>query len=90
MQPKTVPPEAEIAQSQEMARLKAWLLDANPALAEVGWDTNLIAENVLDSLQMVSFLLYIEEVRGREIAEHMIRPECFRSLRAIFDNFLRS
>ncbi|HYU34100.1 MAG TPA: acyl carrier protein [Thermoanaerobaculia bacterium] len=73
-----------------MARVKAWLLSVNREAGDVGWDTDLIAERVLDSLQMVNFLLYIEEVRGREIGEQMIRPECFQSLRAIYDNFFRT
>jgi acyl carrier protein len=84
------PLEPDIGQSREMARVKAWLLTVNKEAGEVGWDTDLIAEGILDSLQMVNFLLYIEEVRGREIREQMIRPECFQSLRAIYENFFRA
>ncbi|HEV7517954.1 MAG TPA: hypothetical protein VGR07_16770 [Thermoanaerobaculia bacterium] len=89
MQPNPEP-ALPIEQSREMARIKAWLLNVNPEMGEVSWETQLIAERVLDSLQMVSFLLFIEEVRGREIPEAMIRPECFASLQSIFDNFFQT
>lgn len=50
-------------------------------------DANLITEGALDSLEMVNFLLYIEEIRGEEIPEELIQPSNFASLRVICDKF---
>jgi len=70
-----------------VARLRDWLAAKNGRAGEITMDTDLINEGVLDSLQMVNFLLYIEEIRGREIPEAMVQPAYFTSLRVIYDTF---
>ena len=70
-----------------VATLRTWIASTNDQAADIGLDTDLIKEGVLDSLQMVNFLLYIESIRGEEIPEALIRPEYFVSLRVIHDTF---
>jgi len=84
---------------ETIARLRAWIADANAsrdaagaagaagAASALGVDTRLIDEGVLDSLQMVNFILFIEELSGRELPEALIQPERFVSLRVIHDTF---
>jgi len=72
-----------------ITKLRSWIASKNQHAPTVELDTDLINSGVLDSLQMVSFLLYIEEIRGKEIPETLIQPECFVSLRVIHDNFFR-
>lgn len=52
-------------------------------------DTDLISEGVLDSLEMVNFIMYIEDIRGQEIPEALMQPEYFTSLKVICDTFFR-
>ena len=70
-----------------IANLRSWIASKNPRAPTIDMDTNLIDDGVLDSLQMVNFLLYIEEIRGKEIPETLIQPEYFVSLRVIHDTF---
>jgi acyl carrier protein len=70
-------------------KLRDWIASTKRQEVEINLDTNLIGEGALDSLEMVNFLLYIEEVRGREIPEALIQPEYFTSLRVIHDTFFR-
>lgn len=70
-----------------IARLKEFILSVNPQAESVGLDTQLIEEGVMDSMAMVNFLLYIEELRGAEIPEQFIQPEYFTTLRVIFSTF---
>jgi acyl carrier protein len=72
-----------------ISKLRKWIVSAKPQTSEIGLDTHLIDEGVLDSLQMVGFLLYIEETRGREIPVGLIRPDNFVSLRVIYQTFFR-
>jgi acyl carrier protein len=72
-----------------VAKLRDWIASKSQRPAAVGMDTRLIDDGVLDSLQMVNFLLYIEEIRGKEIPEMLIQPEYFVSLRMIHDTFFR-
>jgi len=72
-----------------VTKLRGWIASAKPQAAEIGMDTNLINEGVLDSLEMVNFLLYIEQIRGEEIPEALIQPEYFVSLRVIHDTFFQ-
>ena len=48
-----------------------------------------IEDGTLDSLEMVSFILHIEEIRGEEIPETPIQAQYFVSLRMISDTFFR-
>jgi len=73
-----------------VAKLRRWISSTNERTIEIGLDTRLIDEGVLDSLQMVNFLLYIEEIRGCEIPETLIQPRYFISLRVILDTFFRA
>lgn len=70
-----------------VSRLTAWLRKANENAPEIQIDTRLIDDGVLDSLQMVNFILFIEELRGQELPEALIQPEYFISLRKIHDTF---
>jgi acyl carrier protein len=76
--------------TEHISKLRGWLLSSSQGASDVGMDTDLINEGVLDSLQMVNFLLYIEELRGREIPESLIQPAYFTSLRVIHDTFFNS
>ena len=70
-----------------VSKLRDWVASTKPQTIEIELDTNLISEGALDSLEMVNFLLYIEEIRGQEIPEALIQPEFFTSLRVIHDTF---
>jgi acyl carrier protein len=72
-----------------VSRLREWVALTKPQTVEIGLDTDLINEGVLDSLEMVNFLLYIEEIRGQEIPEALVQPRYFTSLRVIHDTFFR-
>ena len=72
-----------------VTKLREWIAAKNQLVTEIEMDTDLIKDGVLDSLQMVNFLLYIEEILGKEIPEAFIQPEYFVSLRMIRDTFFR-
>ena len=72
-----------------VSKLRDWVASSRQQTIEIGLDTDLISEGALDSLEMVNFLLYIEEIRGQEIPEALIQPEYFTSLRVIHDTFFR-
>lgn len=72
-----------------IAKLREWIAAKNQRATEIGIDTDLIKDGILDSLHMVNFILYIEEIRGKEIPEALIQPEYFFSLRVIHDTFFR-
>ena len=72
-----------------VSKLRDWVASTKPQTKEIGLDTHLIREGVLDSLEMVNFLLYIEEIRRQEIPEALVQPRYFTSLRVIHDTFFR-
>jgi acyl carrier protein len=72
-----------------VSKLRDWVVLTKPQTVEIGLDTHLINEGVLDSFEMVNFLLYIEEIRGQEIPEALVQPRYFTSLRMIHDTFFR-
>ena len=72
-----------------VSKLRQWILDAKPQTIEIGLDTDLINEGALDSLQMVNFLLFIEEMRRKEIPESLIQTQYFTSIRVINETFFK-
>jgi len=77
----------QLADATTVEKLRGWIVKAKPLTRGVGLDTDLISEGVLDSLEMVNFLLYIEELRGKEIPEGLIQPQYFATLRIICETF---
>ena len=72
----------------QMAQIKQWLLNANGTIDEIDLNTDLVDTRVIDSLQFVTFLLFLEELREAEIPAALIDASNFRTLRAIQDAFL--
>jgi len=70
-----------------VSKMRKWIAVMKQNHNEVNVDTNLIKEGILDSLEMVSFILYVEELRCQEIPEALIQPQYFASLRVISDTF---
>ena len=65
--------EAEIR-----ARLRQWIVShakANPTAARLDDQTPLLDTGLLSSLDIVEFVLYVEEIRGEEVDTDDIEPE---------------
>jgi acyl carrier protein len=67
--------------------LRQWLVRHKPDAGHISVDTDIIESRVIDSLQFVSFLLYIEELRGKPIPADDVQLERFATLSAIRRNF---
>lgn len=78
-----------LAPSNETAleQLKTWLREQNKVVQEIDLDTDIIEGRIIDSLQFVSFLLFIEQLRNESIPFELVQMERFRTLRSIRDNF---
>ena len=80
-----------VAVNPVVSQLREWVENNksidNEKTLNIELDTKLIDEGVLDSLDMVNFVLYVEELRGEEIPETLIQPEYFVSFRSILDTF---
>jgi acyl carrier protein len=84
---------AEAAASPEdlaLEKIRAWLKKKKPQLPEIDLDLDLIENRIIDSLMFVDFLLYLEELLGRELAIETGLVAPFRTLRSILDNFFRA
>lgn len=68
--------------------LRKWIQEANPEVTELDDDTDIIDGRLVTSLQFVSFILYIEEVRGSAIDFDQLDVDSLRTLRAIQRNYL--
>lgn len=73
-----------------LARLKEWLLalERNKGRGDIDVDTDIIDGGVIDSLEFISFLLFIESLRARPIPADEMQLDSFRTLRAIQVNFM--
>jgi acyl carrier protein len=71
-----------------LLQVKEWLLSKNPHLEDIDLDLNLLENRLIDSLQFVSFLMFLEEIREEEIEVDQVDFSMFQTLRNIQDNFL--
>jgi acyl carrier protein len=67
--------------------LKQRILTNNPGLDDVDPHADLVDEGLINSLQFISFLMLIEELREREVPEEDVEIDRFRSLATIYANF---
>jgi acyl carrier protein len=69
--------------------LRAWLIRANSGVAAMNLaaDTDIIESRILESLQVVEFILFLEETSGRTILSEDLNPNKLRTLESIYDSF---
>lgn len=72
-----------------MQSLREWLRSANPnhATIDIDADTDIIDSRILESLQMVEFILFLEKETGRAILVEELNPAKLRTLNSIYNNF---
>ena len=80
----TTAPEGEVK-----AQLRAWIVKQakKPVGKDFGNDTALLQKGILTSLDIVEFVLFIENLRGTEIDPDAIEPEAFTSVNSIYTVF---
>ena len=73
-------------------RLRAWLIRANPevALMMLQPGTDIIESRILESLQVVDFILFIEAESGEHILSEDLNPNKLRTLDSIYESFFRT
>jgi acyl carrier protein len=69
--------------------LRSWLCQANPAAAAMNLDpdTDIIDSRILESLQVVEFILFLEQKSGRTILVEHLNPATLRTLNSIYATF---
>ena len=72
--------------------LRAWLARANSDAAVSGLrsDTDIIESRILESLQVVELILYLERKSGRRILAEDLNPDTLRSLDSIYTSFFEA
>ena len=69
--------------------VRDWILERNPDLDDLEPETDIIDSRIVDSLQFVELVLYIEDLRGTALESDEISLDSFRTLASIDKNFLR-
>ncbi len=76
------------------AQLRQWIVQHSKKFVSGGQElddrTALLEQGLLSSLDIVEFVLFIEELRGTEIVTDDIEPEVFASVDTIFETFFAS
>ena len=70
-------------------RLVSWLTRANPEIARKDFHpgTDIIESRILESLQVVEFILFLEAESGRAILSEELNPDHLRTLESIYTHF---
>lgn len=68
--------------------VRSWILDRNPDLTDLDQETDIIETRIVNSLQFVELILYIEELRGTMLQSDEVDLDAFRTLKDIEANFL--
>lgn len=74
------------------ARLRDWIAKhaKKPLTADFSDQTPVLEEGFLSSLDVVEFVLYIEDLRGSEVDADAIEPEAFTNIDSLYSAFFRS
>lgn len=81
-----------IAKSKEQAEIEGkileWIIkESQYETKQVNIDTDLSDGTVLDSIQLITLVLFIEDLLGEIIPEEKVSTEYFQSVRKIYENF---
>jgi acyl carrier protein len=76
-------------ESHIRSRLREWILEHAKAASrdELNDQTRILENGLLSSLDIVEFVLFIEELRGEEIDTDDIEPEVFTSVDTLWAGF---
>ena len=76
------------AQETLLDQIVGWIKERKPEVDDLDLDLDLIDNRVIDSLNFVNFLFFLEEITGRDLQELGQTTHPFRTLRSIRDNVL--
>ena len=79
-------------ESEIRAALRAWILEHAKSASgvELTDSTPILETGLLSSLDVVEFVLFIEELRGEEVDTDDIEPEVFTSVDTLWAGFFAS
>ncbi len=71
------------------ARLREWIAGhaKKPLTADFDDRTPVLEQGILSSLDVVEFVLFIEDLRGGEVDADAIQPEAFTSIDTLYAAF---
>lgn len=73
----------------QIEQVAKWVFDQNEELQSLEDSVDIFENQLVDSLQITSFIFLIEELSGRAIPIEEIVPEAFKSLAIINQTFFR-
>ena len=74
--------------AEKIERLSDWIRANCSPETEFGVDTDLIENRLITSLQLIEFVLFVEELRGQEISDRDRDLDYFRTLRSVALRYL--
>lgn len=69
--------------------VRDWILERNPDLADLQPETDIIDSRIIDSLQFVELVLFIEDLRGTALEPGDVSLDFFRTLKSIEQTFFQ-
>lgn len=73
--------------SGPLAAVQTWICNRRDSAITITADTDLIESRLIDSLDFVEFLFFLEELTGTPIELHEVDLDAFRTLRSIDERF---
>ncbi|GGX90991.1 acyl carrier protein [Streptomyces anandii] len=69
--------------------VRDWILERNPDLTDLQPETDIIDSRIVDSLQFVELVLFIEDLRGTALESDDVSLDSFRTLKSIEQTFFQ-
>jgi acyl carrier protein len=69
--------------------VREWILERNPDLTDLQPETDIIDSRIIDSLQFVELVLFIEDLRGTALESNDVSLDSFRTLKGIEQTFFQ-
>lgn len=70
--------------------IREWVLShQRKKVTQIDDDTPLLGQRILDSLQIMELILYLEELKGSFIDLGSLKPGSFSTINQIYDAFFR-
>jgi acyl carrier protein len=72
-----------------ISKVREWIVQKNSSIHPdvLTEDIDLIENRIIDSLQFVEFILFLEEITGRDVYTQEFKLDSVKTMRAIEENY---
>lgn len=76
-------------EQEAKTEIQKWIVSKSKTADSVEFDTQLLSEKVISSLQIMELILFLEKLSGQKVKPEALKPGSFTDINTIYSAFLQ-